>query len=295
MNDYVEAKIRLTSVSHKETDVSLSVEDAQDILSARLADSGYESFEKDGGILTAFVPAKSFDRQVLDKTLASLPFADSINISVEGIKHIEGEDWNSVWEKNYFQPYIFGENKCVIHSSFHYGYPECDLDIVIDPKMAFGTGHHSTTRLMVEALLNTDLKSKPVLDVGTGSGILAIISEKLGAENITAVEIDESAYVNALENSELNGCRNINFILGDIDSVNAMDKFDILLANINRNVILEDLPKYCSRLKPDAQIFLSGFYEEDAGMILDKASTTKLRKNYYASDNRWAIIGLVNN
>lgn len=292
MNDYIEAKIRFTPASTSEAGITLSIEDAQDILSAQLADIGFESFEKNNDLLVSFIPSKLFSRQKLDDTLSEFPFLDTVILDIEKVTEIEGEDWNSEWEKNYFRPYVLAGNKCVIHSSFHKDYPVCDMDIVIDPKMAFGTGHHSTTQLMVDALFNSNLKGKSLLDVGTGSGILAIIASKLGANPITAVEIDEPAYLNALENSELNRCSNIRFILGIISDVQDGQLFDFVLANINRNVILNDLKSYVSHLKDDGQIFLSGFYDKDVEIILDKAESLGLKMNISAVNNDWAIVGL---
>lgn len=292
MNDYIEAKIRFTPASSSEAGITLSIEDAQDILSAQLADIGFESFEKNNALLVSFIPSKLFSRQKLDDTLSEFPFLDTVILDVEKVTEIEGEDWNSEWEKNYFRPYVLAGNKCVIHSSFHKDYPVCDMDIVIDPKMAFGTGHHSTTQLMVDALFSANLKGKSLLDVGTGSGILAIIASKLGSDPITAVEIDEPAYLNALENSELNCCSNIRFILGIISDVEDGQLFDFVLANINRNVILNDLKSYVDHLKDDGQIFLSGFYDKDVEIILDKAESLGLKMNISAVNNDWAIVGL---
>lgn len=292
MNDYIEVKIRFTPASTSEAGITLSIEDAQDILSAQLADIGFESFEKNNDLLVSFIPSKLFSSQKLDDTLSEFPFLDTVILDVEKVTEIEGEDWNSEWEKNYFRPYVLAGNKCVIHSSFHKDYPVCDMDIVIDPKMAFGTGHHSTTQLMVDALFSSNLKGKSLLDVGTGSGILAIIASKLGADPITAVEIDEPAYLNALENSELNRCSNIRFILGIISDVEDGQLFDFVLANINRNVILNDLKSYVDHLKDDGQIFLSGFYDKDVEIILDKAESLGLKMNISAVNNDWAIVGL---
>lgn len=292
MNDYIKVTLKLSPApSLGEAGDVLTVDDAQDVLSALLADAGFESFEKDGDRIHCFIPSRLFDPQALAKAVEEFPFTDIIPVETESIEEIVGEDWNSEWEKNYFQPYVFGDNECVVHSTFHKGYPQCPYDIVIDPKMAFGTGHHSTTRLMVGALFNSDIEGKSLIDVGTGSAILAILSEKLKAKRIVAVEIDEAAYTNALENVALNGCSHIEAVLGVIDNVPESEKFDILLANINRNVILDNLEAFVKHLNAGGIMFLSGFYTEDAAIIDCKAKNFSLKEFYSKEDNNWAILG----
>lgn len=292
MNDYTRITIATGhAASTGAACPELSTTDFIDLLSQNLADIGYESFQTEGSTLTAFIPARLFD---IERTEGAVNLAAAFGLTavITEVEHIEGEDWNSEWEKNFFQPYVFGNNKCVVHSSFHTGYPACEHDIVIDPKMAFGTGHHSTTRLMAEALLTMDLKGLDVADIGTGSAILAILASKLGAREITAVEIDEFAYTNAVENVELNRCDNINLVLGEVGLVPARKQFDVLVANINRNIILASLKDYAARVANTGCILLSGFYEHDVEMVLDEAKRHGLTLLFTTTDNNWSIVGL---
>lgn len=292
MNDYVKVILKMSPApSLGEAGDALSIDDGQDVLSALLADIGFESFEKEGDRLVAFIPKRLFDPLALAKTVEEFPFTNVMPVQTDAVEEIQGEDWNSEWEKNYFQPYVFGDNECVVHSTFHSGYPKCTHDIVIDPKMAFGTGHHSTTRLMVGALFASELEGKSLIDVGTGSAILAILAEKLKAGQIVAVEIDEAAFVNAVENMALNGCTHIEAIEGDIAKVTPDRTFDYLLANINRNVILDNLEAFAAHLAEGGTMFLSGFYTEDSPVIDDRARKLGLREFYSKEDNNWAILG----
>jgi ribosomal protein L11 methyltransferase len=169
------------------------------------------------------------------------------------------------------------DGRCVIHSSFHNDIPAAEYDIVIDPKMAFGTGHHQTTTLIIRHLLELDLQGKSVVDVGTGTGILAILAAMRGAAPVNAIEIDEFAHVNAVENVALNGHSEINVILGDASALAGIAPSNILLANINRNVILNDLSKYVDAVTVGGEIVLSGFYSADADIILAQAEPMGLQ------------------
>lgn len=293
MIDYLEYVFRFSPASdstrHGE---NLSFEEVSDIFSALLANEGFESFVKEDELLKAYIRHVENVESSVNELIRNFPFADSWNVILSGSSRIEGKDWNEEWEKNYFKPIVIQGNKLVIHSSFHHDYPACEIDIVIDPKMAFGTGNHSTTRLMSEILLSDQPMGKRVLDVGTGSGILAILASKLGAEAVEAVEIDENAWENALENVALNHCDNILVILGDINAVESDKKFDRILANINRNVILDNLPHYVSFLAKNGTISLSGFYEHDAHVILEKAVSLRLKEINRATDNNWLRLDL---
>lgn len=239
------------------------ISDAADLLAAFLADSGFESFvEVDGG-LSAYVQEDFYSQDAIEAAVVSLPFSTQISWDLE---KIEQQDWNSEWEKNYFKPLVLAKGKCVIHATFHKEYPQAEYDITIDPKMAFGTGHHSTTSMMVYHLFNNDLKGKKIMDMGTGTGILAILAKKLGAKEVHGVEIDKFAYENAKENALLNN-EKIDFILGDASQLDFFTDIDFFFANINRNIILQDLDKYISTLSKDGCLFLSGFYESDVPII----------------------------
>lgn len=280
MNDYIQTRI----------DVNPCDETTTDVLAALLAEIGYESFEPDATGLTAYIKDEDFDSGKLDLVIETYPLPGHI-FKTESIK-VEGQDWNAEWEKNYFKPIVV-DNKCVIHSSFHRDYPKCKYDIVIDPKMAFGTGHHSTTSLMIRQLLSIDLTDKSLIDMGTGTGILAILAAMRGANPVTAIEIDQFAHTNAVENVSLNGHPEINVILGDSSSLEGIAPADIFLANINRNIITADISHYADRIKSGGLLFVSGFYTEDIPVIVDAAKPYGLKKESFTSDNNWACVKFV--
>lgn len=279
MNDYIELRVDLNPCD----------EAATDVLAALLAEHGYESFVPDEYGLTAYVREGDFDAGILRDVIAEMPF-EGITADSRWEK-VEGRDWNAEWEKNYFQPIVI-DGRCVIHSSFHNDIPAADYDIVIDPKMAFGTGYHQTTTLIIRHLLGEDLNGKSVTDVGTGTGILAILAAMRGASPVNAIEIDEFAHVNAVENVALNGHGEINVILGDASALEALEPADILLANINRNIILNDLGRYAQALVPGGEMVLSGFYSADADIILADAEKLGLAYKSRTSIDDWTCLVL---
>lgn len=278
MNDYQEIRIDANPCSEVVTD----------ILASLLADIGYESFVPDEKGLTAYVKAEVFDKDNLNNVFEAFPISD-VKFTIKNT-FIEGKDWNSEWEKNYFKPIVIAD-KCVIHSSFHTDFPKCEYDIVIDPKMAFGTGHHATTSQIVTQLLGTNLDGLRLMDMGTGTGILAILSAMRGAK-VDAVEIDEMAYVNAVENVKLNGHPEINVMLGDASKLPEIPTYDILLANINRNIITNDLHLYAKAVKSGGEIILSGFYHEDIPIIMEIAEKNNLTYNLDTQIDKWACLKL---
>lgn len=280
MNDYYEVRLDLNPCS----------EDATDLLAGMLADEGYESFVPDEVGLTAYVKKELFSDDTLKGVLNDFPIDCMVTASS---KVIEGRDWNSEWEKNYFQPIVIGD-KVVVHSSFHTDIPAAQYDIVIDPKMAFGTGHHSTTSQILTALLSADLDGKSVIDMGTGTGILAILAAMRGAAPVTGIELDGFAYDNAIENVALNRHPEIRLINGDASALAGVDPADMLIANINRNVILADLEAYAAKLKSGGTMLLSGFYEgDDSDMVIAEAEKHGLKFASATSDKRWACLKLL--
>lgn len=262
-------------------------EDITDLLAAFLADASYESFEPDASGLTAYVQADNYSESALADIVAGFPMDTDIAYTAE---LVESRNWNEEWEKHYFKPIVIA-GECVVHSSFHTDVPEAKYDILIDPKMAFGTGHHITTRLILGYLLDADLEGKSMIDVGTGTGILSILAKMRGAARVDAIEIDPPAYENACEHTRLNNV-DINVILGDASALDCLQSADCLVANINRNVILADLPKYASRLKRDGFMILSGFYEDDVPILEDAAAPLGLRMESKRVENRWTAIML---
>ena len=279
MNNYYKVRFDLNPCTETETDV----------LAALLCDVGFESFEPDCKGVSAYIRQELYEPSAVNDAIAAYPFSSSIKVTEE---LIEGQDWNSEWEKHYFKPIVF-EDMCVVHSSFHTDYPKAEYDIVIDPKMAFGTGHHETTSLMIRRILSADMRGKNVLDMGTGTGILAILSAMRGAGNVVGVEIDPPAYENAKENVAVNGEERIDIRLGGVDAVKEVEYFDYVLANINRNIILADIGSYAKSLKSGGTMLLSGFYIHDVDMIVEAAGKYGLQKLSVLSQKDWANLMLI--
>lgn len=279
MNDYYSVRIDATPCT---TDIT-------DLAAALLADAGFESFEPDATGLTAYIIAALGDAgQTATDALADFPIEEVVfNVSPE---FVEGRDWNEEWEKNYFKPIVIG-NQCAIHSSFHTDVPTAQYDIVIDPKMAFGTGHHDTTSQMVGHILDADIAGKSVIDMGTGTGILGILAAMRGAAKVTGIEIDRPAYENAIENVSLNNVK-MQLIHGDASNLADLEPADFFLANINRNIITGDIDRYAAKLKTGGRMMLSGFYEEDIPIVEKAAGQYGLKEVSRRVSNRWAAIEL---
>lgn len=280
MNDYMEVRVDCDPCSEEITDV----------LAALLADVGFESFVADASGLTAYIRQADYNPQLLSDVTEELPFEVKVSCNAT---LIEGRDWNHEWERNYFKPIVVGD-RCVVHSSFHTDVPQCEYDIVIDPKMAFGTGHHATTCSIITRILDMDMTGRSVIDMGTGTGILSLLAAMRGASPVTGIEIDEAAYENALENRELNGRLPIVFIHGDASSLASVPyKADIFLANINRNVITADFPAYSDAMQPGGTMLLSGFYTGDIPVIEEVALRYGHRVVGFTERDGWACVELV--
>ena len=279
MNDYTELRLDFTPCNA----------DITDVMAALLADEGYESFVADERGLTAYIRANQYSDAAVDAALEQLPFGAEVRRST---LLVEGQDWNHEWEKNYFKPIVVGD-RCVIHSSFHTDVPSAEYDIVIDPKMAFGTGHHATTSQVISALLDLDLSGKTVIDMGSGTGILAILALMAGAGEAVGIEIDPFAAANARDNVGLNlpPEARLTIIDGDASALEQYHGFaDLFLANINRNIITADIARYADAMKPGAKIAVSGFYTEDAGIVKEAAAAAGLSYRRIASIDNWASI-----
>ena len=279
MNDYYNVRFELKPCTEVECD----------ILSALLGNIGFESFVADETGVSAYVKKELFDKKAIETVLAQYEFSAQIHYAEQ---LIEGQDWNSEWEKHYFQPIAF-KDLCVIHSSFHKDYPKAKYDIVIDPRMAFGTGHHETTTMMIERLLSLDIKGSSVLDMGTGTGILAILASMAGAKSVVGVEIDPPAYDNACDNIRLNGVPTVELRQGGAETVTENSAFDVVLANINRNIILADVATYANALKIGGRMILSGFYIDDVPLIEKAAKEVGLESKSVIEKKRWANLLLV--
>jgi len=275
MQDYIALRIDAVQCS----------EDITDLLAAFLCDEGFESFKPDDCGLTAYVRTDLYDEGAVKKILEEFPIDTDFTFSSETVK---GEDWNEEWEKHYFQPIVV-DDKCVVHSSFHKDVPSAEYDIVIDPKMAFGTGHHSTTSNMMRHILSSDMEGKSVIDMGTGTGILAILCKMKGADNVTGIEIDPFAWENAVENAALNNVK-VNMLCGDAGLLAGLDQADYFLANINRNVITSDIESYVSCLKQGGIMLLSGFYRSDIPIVEKAANEYGLFLESEKEDNDWVAL-----
>jgi ribosomal protein L11 methyltransferase len=240
-----------------------NTETTRDVLAALLAEAGYESFVESPTGLHAFVPADHYSELAVAQTLATVPLP-GLSIRWEA-EPIASRNWNSEWEQHFFQPTLV-DGQVLIHSSFHTQLPSAPYRIVIDPKMAFGTGHHATTALMLSLLLPLDLHGKSVVDMGCGTALLAIFAKMKGAAEATAIDIDPQACANAEENIRLNHTPDIRLRLGDVDQLGD-ETYDVILANITRNTLLRHIPIYAHHLRPSASLLLSGFYAEDAAVL----------------------------
>jgi ribosomal protein L11 methyltransferase len=265
-------------------ELSLSVEtDFSEILMAELAEIGFDSFIETNEGLQAYVLESEFQERSLKGLMEN--YANKTPLSYS-LKKIEKQNWNKEWESN-FSP-IEVLNKVYIRATFHEpAAKKFEHEIIITPKMSFGTGHHETTSQMMELQLEIDHNQKSVLDVGTGTGILAILAAKLGATKIHSFDIDEWSVENTIENIQLNDTDLITIELGTIDSQKT-EIYDIVLANINRNILLEEIPKYATFTRD--YLLLSGFYEHDITDIQQKAEDNGLKKIKHISKNNWAAV-----
>lgn len=259
-----------------------------DLLADELGRIGYESFVNKTDGLDAYIPENLFDakkiNQLLDGFQATAEKIDALH------SQIEDKDWNEEWEKHYFQPIRIGE-QCVVHSSFHTNYAPAEFEIIIDPKMAFGTGHHQTTELMIRELLKMELTNLSVLDMGCGTSILAILVAKKGAKPIVAIDIDKWCVENSAENIALNGVENIEVKLGNSELLKGYT-FDLIIANINRNILLEDIPAYSKSLNHGGELLLSGFYTEDIPVLEKRANEFGLSLLYARQEKNWSVMKL---
>lgn len=264
--------------------VSPISETANDIIAAFAMELGFESFVESSNGTVGYIPAHLYDEQTLKDTLASFPMTDT-TIAFTACE-MEDKDWNEEWEKNFFEPIVV-DSRCVIHSTFHKDYPKADFDIIINPQMAFGTGHHQTTRLIIGYLLDADLKGKSVLDMGCGTSILAILASMRGASELIAIDIDEWCVNNSIDNLALNHIDNVKVFQGDASSLTAVGPFDVIIANINRNILLADMQYYVSRMHMGGEIYFSGFYESDLPMIKAEAERLGLRYISHRVEKEW--------
>jgi len=254
---------------------------AREILIAELSQLPYESFlETDNG-LKAYIKETDFDEASLQKLNVLTLGETQIDFHT---RIIPEENWNAIWEAD-FDP-ILVDDICLVRAPFHES-QDVAYEIVIMPKMSFGTGHHETTFLMIGQMLGLDFTGKDVLDMGCGTGVLAILACKMGADKVKAIDIDEWSYTNALENASGNDCSGIDIEKGNVALLKSPESYDIILANINRNVLLSDIPEYASRLKKEGLLLLSGFYTEDLEQITFVCEQAGLQLENIQEKNNW--------
>ncbi len=256
------------------------VQPASEILIAELGELGFESFLETKTGVQAYIPEEDFSG--LDKENLTILQHPDIQITWTS-RVIAQQNWNATWEKN-FHP-IKVDKLCLVRAPFHQAEP-VDFDIIIEPKMSFGTGHHETTYMMLKLLLEEQLRDQSVLDMGCGTGVLAILAEKKGADEIMGVDIDPWSYENAKENVARNHCKHIQILNGDADNLGETT-FNMILANINRNILLKDIPKYHSHLKRPGALLLSGFYLKDLDAVSAKCRQYDLKLEKKLQKNDW--------
>lgn len=262
--------------------VSAAEDFYRDLLINNLSAIGFDTFEETENGFKAYIPTSGFNQESLDQSLAE--YREMFSFEYEE-KLIPYQNWNKEWESN-FEPLEISD-QCYVRATFHDPRPEFKYEIVIDPKMAFGTGHHQTTAMMMQWMLDEQFTGKRVLDMGCGTGILAILASKLGASEIVAIDYDPLCFDSTLENSRLNEVENIRALCGSKEVIPA-GQFDIILANINRNILLDQLERYAEALTEGGTIYLSGFYQgEDLQMIKEQANTLNLEFQGFKEDKSW--------
>lgn len=260
----------------------------REILIAELAELGFESFVDTETGFEAYIPESEFKKKEFEAIplLADKEFTISYQIN-----SIEQQNWNQQWEES-FEP-IEVESRLLIRAPFHQAPPKNVLDIIIEPKMSFGTGHHETTYLIAKRLLDLSLENKSILDMGCGTGILAILAKKKKCGNILAIDNDEWAYTNCIENCQRNHV-DIEVVLGDAHDIKN-NKFDVIIANINRNILLRDMHIYTDALNDKGLLLLSGFFMVDKNILMEQAQQLGLKLHFEATKNEWAMLELIKN
>lgn len=262
--------------------------DFTDVLIAELDQLGYDSFEETDSGIKAFVVELDFDEEEL-KDLQQR-YEDLFQFSYS-VSELEKKNWNEEWEKNFEQTIV--NDDCIIRASFHVPEKEYKYEIIITPRMSFGTGHHGTTTMMLLHEMDMDMEGKKVLDAGCGTAILAIMAKKRGASQIFAYDIDDWAYDNSADNLSLNDAEDIQLAQGDVSVASQNAPYDIILANINKNVLLKDIPAFANILSKNGYLVLSGFYENDIEDLLEVTSKHGLKVDDQKELRKWVSLRLI--
>jgi ribosomal protein L11 methyltransferase len=254
----------------------------REILVAMLSELPFESFDESEEKVMGYIPGETFDMSEIVDITDFIPFVTEIKNEL-----IPDKNWNEVWENNYFKPLLIG-NRCLVRAPFHTEFEPAEFELVIEPKMAFGTGNHETTTLVAEQILDMDLTGKTVLDMGCGTGILGMLASLKGAKSVTAIDIDTWSFESTVENARLNNIFNLEAKLGDA-SLLGNETYEIIFANIHKNVIINDLPIYESVLQSGGKLYLSGFYKHDMADVKTKAESLGLREIEFQEKNNWVV------
>ena len=270
---------------------------ARDLLADSAAEAGCESFEDTDNGLTAYAQQEIWNQEEMDSQIENFPLLDTkITYTIEDA---EDKDWNQCWEDEGFAPIIV-DDKIVIYDAKHTTLDElsalstnAETTIAIDAQLAFGTGTHQTTRMIVSTLLHSDIEGKRVLDCGCGTGILGITASKLGAKEVVGYDIDDWSVNNTRHNAEINKVENMEVLHGDSTVLNHISgMFDIVMANINRNILLQDMHQFRDVMSGNSTLILSGFYEEDVPLLLEKAKELGLEEYGRKTDDNWCCLAL---
>lgn len=265
---------------------------ARDLLTDALGEAGFETFEDTEDGIKGYVQESLFDENAMNDVISNFMLPDvSINANIQ---EAEYKNWNEEWEEAGFERININDSITIYDARHDDGNGIASgISIGIETKQAFGTGTHETTRMIVSTLLNIDLKGKRVLDCGCGTGILGIAASKLGASEVVGYDIDEWSSENAIHNAELNGVGNMKVMLGDASVLKSVEgKFDVVLANINRNILLADMPAFVSVMADESLLILSGFYASDVDLLIEEASSLGLSKIDSKSDSEWTCLAL---
>jgi ribosomal protein L11 methyltransferase len=261
-----------------------------EILIAEVAEAGFDTFQEIDNGFEAFADQNHFDQELLDSVKERYGHLQRLDFE---FSRVEKENWNEQWEKS-FEPVIV-EDRCVVRAEFHQPEKSYPYEIIITPKMSFGTGHHATTWLMLKAQTEIEHNGKRVMDAGCGTAVLAIMAEKRGAVFIDAFDIDEWSTVNGNENISINGCKNIRLRQGSIRTLSFDANFDIILANINKNILMDEMQEYAACLNPQGLLLLSGFFTSDASDLMDRAKEFGLLFESQFEKEGWCALILKKN
>ncbi len=262
---------------HTRVTFEIAEGDERDVLVATLAEVGYEGFEETDTALHAYIPAADFDKETLDALTTGMAYV---------LEDIEQRNWNAEWEAG-IEPVVVA-GFCTVRAHFHEVATDTPYEVIITPKMSFGTGHHATTRLVIGAMRAVDFGGKRVFDFGTGTGVLAILAAKLGATDLLGIDIDEWAVENAIENAGRNNCAHIAMKLGVLDDVTG--EYDVILANINRHILLAGMARMHQLLVPGGVLIMSGLLTDDAPMVVTSARNAGFADEQITTENGWIAI-----